>query len=64
MRPSVEQTALPRLLLLDAPDSVVARPLRPPGLVRRLHTCRLDTRGVTASISRLETYLRETATEL
>lgn len=55
---------LPRLLLLDAPPSVVAMPLRQPTLVRRLYTCRLDTRGVTASIRRLETYLREAVSEL
>jgi DNA-binding transcriptional LysR family regulator len=55
---------LPRLLLLDAPSSVVVLPMRQPALVRRLYTCRLDTRGVTASIRRLETYLREAAAEL
>lgn len=55
---------LPRLLLLDAPPSVVALPMRQPTLVRRLYTCRLDTRGVTAPIRRLEAYLREAATEL
>ena len=55
---------LPRLLLLDAPPSVVVLPMRQPTLVRRLYTCRLDTRGVTASIRRLEMYLWEAATEL
>jgi DNA-binding transcriptional LysR family regulator len=55
---------LPRLLLLDAPPSVVVLPMRQPTLVRRLYTCRLDTRGVTAPIRRLEAYLREAATEL
>ncbi|WP_078917455.1 LysR substrate-binding domain-containing protein [Streptomyces sp. NRRL S-813] len=55
---------LPRLLLLDAPPSVVVRPLRQPAIVRRLYTCRLDARGVSASIRRLETYLREAAAEL
>jgi DNA-binding transcriptional LysR family regulator len=55
---------LPRLLLLDAPASVVILPIRQPTLVRRLYTCRLDTRGVTAPIRRLEMYLREVATEL
>ena len=34
---------LPRLLLLDAPPSVVVLPMRQPTLVRRLYTCRLDT---------------------
>ncbi len=52
---------LPRLLLLDAPPNVVALPMRQPTLVRRLHTCRLDTKGVTASVRRLEMYLREAA---
>jgi DNA-binding transcriptional LysR family regulator len=55
---------LPRLLLLDAPASVVALPLRRPTIIRRLYTCRLDTRGVTASIRRLESYLREAVAEL
>lgn len=55
---------LPRLLVLDAPASVVALPLRRPTIIRRLYTCRLDTRGVTASIRRLESYLREAVAEL
>lgn len=55
---------LPRLLLLDAPTSVVVLPMRRPTLARRLYTCRLDTKGVTAPIRRLEAYLREAATEL
>lgn len=56
---------LPRLLLLlDAPPSVVVVPMRQPTLVRRLYTCRLDTKGVTASVRRLETYLREAVAEL
>jgi len=55
---------LPRLLLLDAPPSVVVLPMRQPKLVRRLYTCRLDTRGVPAPIRRLETYLREATAEL
>lgn len=55
---------LPKLLLLDAPTSVVVLPMRQPTLVRRLYTCRLDTRGVTAPIRRLEAYLREAAAEL
>ncbi|HET6738433.1 MAG TPA: LysR substrate-binding domain-containing protein [Kribbella sp.] len=55
---------LPRLLLLDAPPSVVVVPMRQPTLVRRLYTCRLDTKGVTASVSRLEKYLRHAAAEL
>lgn len=55
---------LPRLLLLDAPPSVVVLPVRQPTLVRRLYTCRLDTRGVTASVRRLEMYLREAVAEL
>ncbi|MFD0507869.1 LysR substrate-binding domain-containing protein [Streptomyces chiangmaiensis] len=55
---------LPRLLLLDAPPSVVVLPIRQPTPVRRLYTCRLDTRGVTASIRRLEMYLREAVAEL
>jgi DNA-binding transcriptional LysR family regulator len=55
---------LPRLLLLDAPASVVVLPMRQPTLVRRLYTCRLDTKGVTAPIRRLEMYLREVAAEL
>lgn len=54
---------LPRLLLRDAPPSIVAVPMRQPTLMRRLYTCRLDTRGVPASIRRLEMYLRETAAE-
>ncbi|MET9045649.1 LysR family transcriptional regulator [Streptomyces sp. NPDC004362] len=54
---------LPRLLLSDAPPGVVALPMRQPTLVRRLYTCRLDTRGVTASIRRLEMYLREAVAE-
>ncbi|MFD4957787.1 LysR family transcriptional regulator [Microbacterium sp. NPDC058389] len=54
---------LPRLLLWDAPKGVAALPLRQPTIVRRLYTCRLDTRGVPASIKRLETYLRETAAD-
>jgi hypothetical protein len=36
----------PRLLLVNAPPSVVVRPLREPTVVRRLYTCRLDTRRV------------------
>jgi DNA-binding transcriptional LysR family regulator len=55
---------LPRLLLLDAPPSVAVLPMRQPTVVRRLYTCRLDTRGVTAPIEQLETYLRATAKEL
>lgn len=55
---------LPRLLLLDAPPTVAVLPMRHPTLVRRLYTCRLDTRGVTASIRQLEAYLRETVAEL
>ncbi|MEV8087591.1 LysR family transcriptional regulator [Streptomyces nigra] len=55
---------LPRLLLLDAPPSVAVVPMRQPTLVRRLYTCRLDTKGVTASVRRLEGYLREAAGEL
>ncbi|WP_326835255.1 LysR substrate-binding domain-containing protein [Amycolatopsis rhabdoformis] len=55
---------LPRLLLLDAPANVVVLPLREPTLVRRLYTCRLDTRGVAASVKRLELALREAAAEL
>ncbi|WIX83335.1 LysR substrate-binding domain-containing protein [Amycolatopsis carbonis] len=55
---------LPRLLVLDVPPSVVVLPMRQPTIVRRLYTCRLDTRGVTAPIRQLETYLREAATEL
>jgi DNA-binding transcriptional LysR family regulator len=55
---------LPRLLLLAPPSSVVVLPMRQPTLVRRLYTCRLDTRGVTAPIRQLEAYLREAATEL
>lgn len=54
---------LPRLVLWDAPSSIVALPLRQPTLVRRLYTCRLDTRGVPTSIRRLETYLREAASD-
>jgi len=54
---------LPRLLLSDAPPGVVALPMRQSTLVRRLYTCRLDTRGVTASIRRLEMYLREAVAE-
>jgi DNA-binding transcriptional LysR family regulator len=50
---------LPRLLLLDSPPSVVVLPMSQPKLVRRLYTCRLDTRAVTASIRRLDSYLRE-----
>jgi hypothetical protein len=38
--------------------------MRQPTLVRRLYTSRLDTRGVTASIRRLEMYLREAVAEL
>lgn len=52
---------LPWLLVRDAPPTVVVRPLLRPRVVRRLYTCRLDTRGVAASIRRLETYLREAA---
>ena len=55
---------LPRLLLLDSPPSVAVLPMSQPSLVRRLYTCRLDTRAVTASIRRLETYLREAAAGL
>jgi DNA-binding transcriptional LysR family regulator len=55
---------LPRLLLLDAPPSVVVLPMRQPTLVRRLYTCRLHTRRVTASIRQLERYLREAVAEL
>ncbi|GAA0594577.1 LysR family transcriptional regulator [Kutzneria viridogrisea] len=55
---------LPRLLLLDAPPSVVVLPMRQPELLRRLYTCRLDTTGVSASIRRLEVYLREAVAEL
>jgi DNA-binding transcriptional LysR family regulator len=55
---------LPRLLLLDAPGTVVVVPIRQPKLLRRLYTCRLDTRSVTASIRRLEAYLREAAAEI
>lgn len=55
---------LPQLLLLDAPTNVVALPMQKPTLIRRLYTCRLDTKGVAAPIRRLEAYLREAATEL
>ncbi|MEV4601314.1 dienelactone hydrolase family protein [Amycolatopsis sp. NPDC049253] len=55
---------LPRLLVLDAPPSVVVLPMRQPTIVRRLCTCRLGTRGVTAPSRQLEAYLREAATEL
>ncbi|MBO0874745.1 MAG: LysR family transcriptional regulator [Pseudonocardia sp.] len=55
---------LPRLLLLDTPPSVVVLPIRQPTLIRRLYTCRLDTKGVTTSIRQLEIYLREAAAEL
>jgi len=55
---------LPRLLLLDSPPSVVVLPMSQPKLVRRLYTCRLDTRAVSASIRRLEKYLREAAAGL
>lgn len=55
---------LPRLLLVNAPPSVVVLPMRQPTLVRRRYTCRLDTKGVSAPIKRLEAYLREAATEL
>lgn len=54
---------LPRLLLHDAPDGVVALPLKRPAFIRRLHLCRLDTREVPASIRELERYLREVAQE-
>ena len=50
---------LPRLSLLDAPPEVVARPLRRPGVVRRIHTCRLDTGHVSASVGRLQTCLEQ-----
>lgn len=50
---------LPRLLLPGSPPGVVVLPMSQPKLVRRLYTCRLDTRAVTASIRRLEGYLRE-----
>lgn len=54
---------LPRLLLHDAPDEVVALPLKRPAFVRRLHLCRLATRETPASIRTLEGYLREVAVE-
>jgi DNA-binding transcriptional LysR family regulator len=57
-------TLLPRLLLLDSPPSVVVLPMSQPKLIRRLYTCRLDTKGVTASIRRLERYLREATAAL
>lgn len=52
---------LPALVLVDQPASVVVRPLRGRRLVRRLFTCRLDTRGVTEPVRRLEAYLRDAA---
>ena len=55
---------LPRLLLLDAPPSVVVLPMRQPTLGHSLYTCRFDTRGVTASIRQLAMYLREAVAEL
>ena len=50
---------LPRLALLDAPPEVVARPLRRPEVVRRIHTCRLDTGHLSAAVSRLQTCLEQ-----
>jgi len=55
---------LPQLLLYDAPPGVVVLPLREPVLVRRLSTCRLDTRGVARPVARLEAYLRRAAVDL
>lgn len=52
---------LPALVLLDHPATVVVRPLRGRQLVRRLFTCRLDTRGVAEPVRMLEICLREAA---
>lgn len=55
---------LPSLLLLDAPSNVAVLPVRHPRLVRRLYTCRLDTRGASAAVRQLEAYLHEEAAQL
>lgn len=55
---------LPALVLADRPESVVALPVRGRQIVRRLFTCRLDTRRVSAPIRYLERYLRESAAAL
>lgn len=53
---------LPRLLLVDAPAGVSIRPLDARHrLMRRIHICRLEADGISASIRRLEGYLRQTA---
>lgn len=55
---------LPQLALQHPPPGVTVLPMRRPGLVRRLHLARLDTRGVSTSIQRLQDHLRESAADL
>lgn len=55
---------LPQLALQPPLVGVAVLPMRGPELVRRLYLARLDTRGVSTSVRRLEDHLRDAAAEL